>query len=118
MEFHAGWKLHRNGLKRICLKSDLFRSLGIAVNIGFYLRIGKGHRHVRDLRLAHTVVIEFHGQRLSGGDGAGKGITASICISGCQMGNDKTLSGREIRMLFCEKSFIPAGFCTVIADFR
>ena len=33
------------------------------------------------------------------------------------MGNDKTLSGRKIRMLFCEKSFIPAGFCTVIADF-
>ena len=33
------------------------------------------------------------------------------------MGNDKTLSGRKIRMLLCEKSFIPAGFCTVIANF-
>ena len=116
MEFYPLWKFHGNGLLCVCPESNFFCPLTISIYISRHISIGKGHLHIRDIRLPYCIIIKLHCQTLSGTICPIKRITASIGIRRSQMGNNKTLSCGKVCMMFCKKSGRASSFRTVVTD--
>ena len=115
VQLHAVRKLEGDGLQLICIKSNHLGPLRAAIYVSLQIVIGKRHIHIRDVRHVLAVVVKIHCQLLTGIIGTGKCIRASVGIGCRHMRNDKTFSGREIRMFLREKSFIPGSLCSVVA---
>ena len=114
MEFYPIRQIQSNRLLAGCLERNFFCPLLFAVHIGTYISIGKGHLHIRNIRLAHSIVIKFLCQRFPGTVGSIEGIYASIGIGGCQMGNNKPFAGRKIRMVMIKEIGRSGSFRPVI----
>ena len=118
MEFHAVRELHGDALQLIRLECDLLCPLGISVHIGGDVAVRKLHVHVRDLRLPHAVIVKLHRKRPPGIVCAGKCVAAPVRMACRHMGKDETLPCGKVRVFLCKKTFLPAGFRAIIADFR
>ena len=116
VQLHALRQFKGNGLQLVSVKGDHFGSLAAAVHIGLQVVIGKCHVHIRNIRHALAIFIQLHGQFLTGIVGSGKCIRAAVGISSRDMGDDKALAFREIRMLLSKEAFITGRLCAIIAD--
>ena len=115
-KLYTTWQLESDCLQFICFECDHTCSLAVSFHISLYIRFGKAHIYRRNVRHIYAIVIKFHCQVLSCRIGSGCPVTGSICISRCDMGDDESLSCREIRMLLIEETILVTCFCSVIAD--